>query len=92
MDERTALDVAPAPPPDLAPTGLGVLPVVHLLAPSPINRRRWQNFKANRRGYWAFWLFGVLFLISLLAEVIAQQLPGASEKDRLALPRRKRAG
>jgi GntR family transcriptional regulator / MocR family aminotransferase len=30
--------------------------------------------------------------IKLLAEVIAEQLAGASEKDRLALPRRKRAG
>ena len=28
---------------------------------SPINRRRWENFKANRRGYWAFWIFLVLF-------------------------------
>jgi microcin C transport system permease protein len=23
---------------------------------SPLNRRRWQNFKANRRGYWSFWI------------------------------------
>ena len=22
--------------------------------PSPLNRRRWQNFRANRRGYWSF--------------------------------------
>ena len=27
---------------------------------SPINQRRWQNFRANRRGYWSFWLFGAL--------------------------------
>ncbi len=42
---------------------------------SPINRRRLANFKANRRGYWSFWIFLVLFLGSLLAEVIANDEP-----------------
>ena len=28
---------------------------------SPINERRWQNFSANRRGYWSLWIFLVLF-------------------------------
>ncbi|MBX6425527.1 MAG: ABC transporter permease [Variibacter sp.] len=42
---------------------------------SPINRRRWENFKANRRGYWSFWLFLVLFVISLGAEFIANDKP-----------------
>lgn len=42
---------------------------------SPINRRRWENFKANRRGYWAFWIFLVLFAISLFAEAIANDRP-----------------
>ena len=23
---------------------------------SPPNLRRWENFKANRRGYWSLWL------------------------------------
>ena len=27
-----------------------------------INRRRWQLFKANRRGFWSFWIFLVLFV------------------------------
>ncbi len=44
-------------------------------APSPLNRRRWQNFKANRRGYWAFWIFISLFVISLFAELIANDRP-----------------
>ena len=43
--------------------------------PSPINRRRWQNFKANRRGYWSFWIFLVLFVVSLFAELIANDKP-----------------
>ena len=42
---------------------------------SPLNKRRWQNFKANRRGYWSLWLFLVLFLISLFAEFIANDKP-----------------
>ena len=42
---------------------------------SPINRRRWENFKANRRGYWSLWIFLVLFLASLFAEFIANDKP-----------------
>jgi microcin C transport system permease protein len=42
---------------------------------SPINRRRWDNFKSNRRGYWSLWLFLVLFILSLFAEVIANDKP-----------------
>jgi microcin C transport system permease protein len=42
---------------------------------TPINLRRWQNFKANRRGYWALWIFAVLFVGSLGAEFIANDKP-----------------
>jgi microcin C transport system permease protein len=42
---------------------------------SPINRRRWQNFKANRRGYWSLWLFLLLFVLSMVAELIANDRP-----------------
>ena len=42
---------------------------------TPINRRRWENFKANRRGYWSLWLFLVLFILSLGAEFIANDKP-----------------
>jgi microcin C transport system permease protein len=42
---------------------------------TPINLRRWQNFKANRRGYWSLWIFIVLFLASLGAEFIANDKP-----------------
>jgi microcin C transport system permease protein len=42
---------------------------------SPINKRRWQNFKANRRGWWSFWIFLVLFILSLGAEFIANDKP-----------------
>ncbi len=42
---------------------------------SPANLRRWQNFKANRRGYWSLWIFLVLFGLSLVAELIANDRP-----------------
>ncbi len=42
---------------------------------SPINQRRWQNFKANRRGFWSLWIFLILFVVSLGAELIANDKP-----------------
>ncbi|PHP69088.1 peptide ABC transporter permease [Zhengella mangrovi] len=42
---------------------------------SPLNQRRWQNFKANKRGYWSLWLFLVLFIVSLFAEFVANDKP-----------------
>src|SRR3569833_4770104 len=47
----------------------------HGLQISPLNQRRWQNFKANRRGYWSFWIFLILFIVSLFAELIANDRP-----------------
>ena len=45
------------------------------MAITPLNRRRLENFKANRRGYWSMWLFAVLFFLSLFAEFIANDRP-----------------
>ena len=42
---------------------------------SSLNRRRLANFKANRRGYIALWVFCILFFISLFAEFIANDKP-----------------
>ncbi|MGQ0671990.1 MAG: ABC transporter permease [Hyphomicrobium sp.] len=42
---------------------------------TPINRRRWQNFKSNRRGYWSLVVFLTLFVISLFAEFLANDRP-----------------
>ena len=73
MDDRTTIVVPETTA--QTPMGLGVLPERHRLALSPLNRRRWQSFKANRRGYWAFWVFMVLFVVSLFAEFIANDKP-----------------
>jgi microcin C transport system permease protein len=40
-----------------------------------INRRRWENFKRHRRGYWSMWIFMILFVLSLFAELIANNKP-----------------
>lgn len=42
---------------------------------SKLTRRRVQNFKANRRGYWSLWIFLALFGLSLPAEFIANDRP-----------------
>jgi microcin C transport system permease protein len=42
---------------------------------SPINQRRWANFKANRRGFLSVRIFALLFFISLFAEFIANDKP-----------------
>jgi microcin C transport system permease protein len=45
------------------------------MALSPLNQRRWKNFKANRRAYWSLILFSILFGLSLFAEVLANDKP-----------------
>ncbi|HEX6978745.1 MAG TPA: ABC transporter permease [Alphaproteobacteria bacterium] len=42
---------------------------------SPINTRRWANFRANARGFWSLWIFLALFGLSLCAELIANDAP-----------------
>ncbi len=42
---------------------------------SPLERRRWQSFKANRRGYWSLWIFIALFIITLFSEFVANDKP-----------------
>ena len=42
---------------------------------TPINQRRWENFKANRRGYWSLVIFVTLFGLSLIAPLIANDKP-----------------
>ena len=58
------------------PTGpIALEPLPRRFTLSPINQRRWLNFKANQRGYWSLWIFLVLFVISLCAELIANDKP-----------------
>lgn len=42
---------------------------------NPLNQRRWKNFKQNLRGYISLWIFGILFVMTLLAEMVANDKP-----------------
>ena len=72
MDARTGIK-----PPEISVSTMGVEapPTTKAISLSPLNKRRWENFKANRRGYWALWIFLTLFVISLFAEFIANDKP-----------------
>jgi microcin C transport system permease protein len=56
----------------LAPPAGGLAPVRQL---SPIAARRLANFRANRRGYVSALVFLALFVLSLFAELIANDKP-----------------
>jgi microcin C transport system permease protein len=67
---------APEFTPDLEPAGpLGLTWKSRGYSLSPLNARRWTNFKANKRGYWSLWIFLVLFFLTLFAEFIANDRP-----------------
>jgi microcin C transport system permease protein len=78
VDDRTSVRVAPETP---APEVGAAASRWWRITLSPINQRRWQNFKANRRGYVALWVFLVLFAISLCAELIASDKPFVVKYD-----------
>ena len=40
-----------------------------------VNQARWARFCHNRRGYWSLWIFLVIFICSLGAELIANDRP-----------------
>ncbi|WP_294614768.1 ABC transporter permease [Roseovarius sp.] len=45
------------------------------MALSPLNQRRWRNFRRNRRAYWSLVLFAIVFGVSLFAEFVANDKP-----------------
>lgn len=40
-----------------------------------VTRRRWQQFKSNRRGYYSLLIFSLIFIVCLFAEVISNDKP-----------------
>ena len=42
---------------------------------SPINQRRFKNFKLNKRGWYSFWIFFFFFAVSLSADFISNDKP-----------------
>ncbi len=78
QDELQAAASAP-----LAPA----LPAKGWLKLAPVNQRRLDNFRRNRRGFYSFWIFLTLFGVSLFAEFIANDRPIAvSYKGELLFP------
>lgn len=45
------------------------------MALSPLNQRRWRNFRKNGRAYWSLIIFSVVFTLTLFAEFIANDKP-----------------
>ncbi|MFO1167329.1 MAG: ABC transporter permease [Rhodoblastus sp.] len=81
MNDHAVLDAAAGAP--LAPP----LEQRGWLKLKPVNRRRLDNFRSNRRGYVSFWIFLVLFVVSLFAEFIANDKPiVVSYKGQLLFP------
>ena len=60
----------PAAGPALAPP-----PRRRRFAMGPLQRRRWENFRANGRAFWSLWIFLVLFVVALFAEFVANDKP-----------------
>jgi len=65
-----------------APTDIAIIETATAAGPqprrlwlSPLQRRRWDVFKLNRRGFWSLWVFLFLFAISLGSEFIANDKP-----------------
>ena len=38
-------------------------------------RRAWMRFRRNRLGYWSLWVFGILVVLSLFAEILSTDRP-----------------
>jgi len=48
---------------------------MHRFALGEVGRRRLANFQRNRRAVWSLWIFSALFLVTLCAELVANDRP-----------------
>ena len=73
-DDGREMPAVPRPQPE---PGVAVVPQPKpgRFALSPLNQRRWRNFRRNGRAYWSLVIFTVLFTLSLFAEFIANDKP-----------------
>ena len=54
---------------------------------TPLNQRRWINFRQNKRGFYSLIIFSILFVGTLFAEIIANDKPVVvSYKEQLYFP------
>lgn len=75
MDKRLTKDLEDAGYDVLNPLPEETAPPPRRMRLSPINQRRLDNFKANRRGYWSLWIFLVLFVLAMAAEFLTNDRP-----------------
>lgn len=66
-----ATTVAGSPPKRHSRASLLGVPLVL----NPLNQRRLANFKANTRAYWSLCIFALIFILTLFAELIANDKP-----------------
>ena len=45
------------------------------MALSELNKRRWRSFRSNGRAFWSLIIFAILFVVAMLAEVVANDKP-----------------
>jgi microcin C transport system permease protein len=74
LGTATGQPLAPPPSRSSGPPGEPP-PRRELFNVSPINRRRWRSFRANKRGFWSLIVFALLFFVSLFSEFIANDQP-----------------
>ena len=46
-----------------------------MISMSPLARRRWRNFRTNRRAFWSLIIFAAIFGFTLFAEFVANDRP-----------------
>ncbi|MFQ6551115.1 ABC transporter permease [Aestuariibius insulae] len=71
------MSLNPAPPiiPEPTPAAGAPAPERPKTFLSPLNKRRWRNFRRNGRAFWSLIIFLILFILSLFAEFIANDKP-----------------
>ena len=50
-------------------------PMLSAAKPLSPNQRAWARFRRHRVGYWSLWIFGVVLLVSTLAELVSNDRP-----------------
>ncbi|GAA0786521.1 ABC transporter permease [Roseibium denhamense] len=75
MDKRLTKDLEDAGYETITPLPEETTPPPKKMRLSPINQRRLELFKANKRGFWSLWIFLVLFVLAMLAEFIVNDRP-----------------
>jgi microcin C transport system permease protein len=75
------LSALPSPEPELAPAAAGAPVLAEDARPLSPNQRAWRRFKRHRLGVWSLWIFTAMFALSLVAEVLSNDVPLVARYD-----------